>query len=71
MLWVMRMATMSILRLVAADAEWLLRFQPVSSSRVLVLMESQSLGRLSLASRDGLLWRSALWLQNSPESKWK
>jgi hypothetical protein len=54
----MRMATMPILRLVAADAEWLLLFQPVSPSRVLLLMESQSLGRSSLASRDELVWRS-------------
>jgi hypothetical protein len=44
----MRMATMAILQLVAAsmsDAEWLLLFQPASPSRVLLLMESQSLWR--------------------------
>jgi len=58
----MLMATMSILRLVAAPmsgAEWLLLFQPASLSRVLLLKESQS------------LWRSPQWLQNSPESKLK
>src|SRR5205823_7701002 len=68
------MATMSILRLVAAsmsDAEWLFLFQPVSPSRVLLLMESRSLWRSSPASRDRLLWRSRQWLQNSPESKLK
>src|SRR5207248_6217655 len=68
----MLMATMSILRLVAAsmsDAEWLLLFQPASPSRVLLLMESQS--RSSLASRDELVWRSPKWLQTSPESKLK
>src|SRR6266403_5958492 len=66
----MLMATMSILRLVAAsisDAEWLLLFQPASPSCVLLLTEARS----SLASRDGLVWRSPLWLQNSPESKLK
>src|SRR5205823_5750933 len=66
----MLMATMSILRLVAAsmsDAEWLLLFQPASPSRVLLLMELQS----SLASRDELVRRSPQWLQNSPESKLK
>jgi hypothetical protein len=53
-------ATMSMLRLVAAsmsDAEWLL------------LTESQSLWRLSLASRDGLVWRSPQWVQKSPKLK--
>jgi hypothetical protein len=70
----MLMAMMSVLRLAAAsisDAEWLLPFQPASPSRVLLLMESQSLWRSSLASRDGLVWRSPQWLQNSPESKLK
>ena len=42
-----------------SDAEWLLLVQPASQSRVLLLMESQS------------LWRSPQWLQNSPESKLK
>jgi len=59
----MLIATMSILRLVAAsmsDAEWLLLFHPASPSRVLLLTESQS--RSSLASRDGLVWRLPQWL---------
>jgi hypothetical protein len=41
--WVTLIATMSILRLVAAsmsDAEWLLLFQLASPSRLLLLMES-------------------------------
>src|SRR2546426_12070962 len=68
---VMQMATMSILRLVAAsmsDAESLLLFQPASPSRVLLLMESQS----SLASRDELVWRAPHWLEDSPggEVEW-
>jgi hypothetical protein len=68
----MLMATMSVLRLVAAlmsDAEWLLLFQPASPARVLLLMESRSLWRSSLALRDRLVLRPPQWLQNSLESK--
>ena len=46
MRWVRLMATMSVLRLVAAsvsDAEWLLLFQRASPSRALLLLESQLL----------------------------
>jgi hypothetical protein len=70
----MLMATMSVLRLVAAlmsDAEWLLLFQPASPARVLLLMESRSLWRSSLALRDRLVLRPPQWLQNSLESKLK
>ena len=71
--WVRLMATMSVLRLVAAsvsDAEWLLLFQRASPSRALLLLESQLLWRSSLASRDGRV-RSPKWFQTSPESKLK